>query len=135
MLKSFKNDLVILKSEIEFSKTPILDIIEKISQNSTEMQKLYDLFLKKCNDDIDLNKAWESSIDEFRFERCGKELLYKFPALFTSIDVEGQASRLNAYQKDLEIYINNLEEHMNNNSKLYKSAGLYGGILLAILLI
>ena len=133
-LKQFKYDLIFLKNTMSFTKKPVADMIEDLIDNETSLSSVYNdlIALLKCKD---FNSSWTEAVDKLKLNKKIKKIFLTFPSLFGVVDVNGQTELLENYILNTQNEINEIENYIQKNEKVFKNIGLYVGVLIAILLI
>lgn len=139
-LEDIQSCMVILENEIRYTQTHLLEIFFKFFKNSDSA--LQEVFLNTYNlmneeTGCTFKEAWENSIKAKKENFFGEdiELLESFSECFNNFDIEGQLKIIRLYSKKVSYVLNNSKEEYEKNKKLYKSLGIYAGILISVLLI
>lgn len=135
IMKAFYDCVLYIKNEIAFSKTPFIEIISQLSEKNCYLQDFYINFLKKAEEGCDAEELWKNCIDDLDIGVGKKEILKKLSQCFSTVDIDGQTSKLTSYINEIEGEISKSEKYIEKNKKLYKNSGLYAGIIVAVLLI
>ncbi len=129
------------EGEIAFTKTPILEVFTKLAKDSGGwVSKVFsDVVeqLKQC-DGIPASEAWRTAVfrsKESMLKNEDIEIILDFGKCLGSTDVDGQLLNLSAVIAQLDRQMENARETRDKNQKLYRSLGVYAGILIAVLLL
>lgn len=139
-LGNMRNAITILENEICFSQTVILSAFEKIS--STAQEPIKQLFeeaknlIAESNGDA-IATVWKTAVDKLSnsFHKDDIFVLTEFSECLGEYDVEGQVKSLKHYALKLTQAEDGAKEIYEKNKRLYKSLGLYIGILISAILI
>ena len=85
---------------------------------------------------LTFTEIWKSSLKARKkdFFAEDMELLSSFSGCFNNSDIDGQLKLIRLYSERISFVINNSKEEYEKNKKLYKSLGIYAGILISVLL-
>lgn len=136
-LNEMKSALNVLKSKIKFTYSPIGEIFEEISKNTSKnIAMIFSLAKEKMNR-ITANQAWEEAIEEanINLTKEDKQTLKTLSKLLGQTDVEGQVSQIDVTQKFLEIQMKEAHEQRQKNEKLYSKLGITIGLAIVIILV
>ncbi len=137
-LESMQFCVLQLENEIRYTQTPIFLALKKVSVNAHPIIKK--LFYNTCNEDESgktFFQLWTNSLDGISSELF-REDAHLFLSLGESIgctDVEGQIKSIELFKLKLNHQTQAAKEVCQKNKKLYKSLGLYSGILITVLLL
>lgn len=135
-LKDFKSALSIFRSKIEFTYEPIKDIFEEISK--VIYQDNENIFKFFCESKIqDVTIAWNEAVQntKLEFTNDDKEILIVLGKMLGKTDKTGQISQIDLVDNFLDKQILDSEEEKRKNEKLYKTLGIIGGLIIAIILV
>ncbi len=109
------------------AKKPYSDIFMKLSEELAKANGIAfgEIWKREVIDRLSATKLWESDITGF--QELGENMGY--------LDMQMQLNYIDFYIDKLTEEINNTQEKLQGNVKLFKSLGIMGGLLLAILLI
>ncbi len=140
-LREFKKFFLILTSEITYSNTPLyqifLDIAEKTGDITSLMCKnaAYEIINNQTSAELIFKKAF---LDIFNFTYLDSEDK-KYFLSFSKILKSDDKNQIISNIKTIISYIENKEQEVINkslnNMKMYKSLGVLGGLLIAVILI
>lgn len=142
LLLELKNMIVLLKGEIRFSASIMGQAFMNISDKCSEPFKT---FLRGCG--VEMNKYDGRSLDEiwkyevnlhFKDTILGNremEKLYELGGKLGFLDLQMQLSYLEQFLEELDADIKEADNKIHNNSKLYKSLGIMGGILVVLIIL
>lgn len=141
-LKEIKKALLILMSEIDYCLTPLPLAMRNIS---TRINNPISKIFLNCSDIISqntnksMNEIWKESIDNNKEELYLNEedigYLYSFGKTLGYLDKGLQINNISITVKYIEEKINELNESITKNKKLYQSAGILCGLIICIVLI
>lgn len=139
-LESMHNSIIILENEIRFSQTVLISVFEKISLDSYGVIK--QLFkqtalLAKDSTGEPLSSVWREVTKKLSADLNKDDipLINEFSEYLGNYDVDGQIRGFQHYERKLAQAEQCAKETYEKNKKLYKSLGVYGGILITALLI
>lgn len=138
-LKNILNLVNILKNKIMFTKKPLGELLEEISEIERE-NEISKIFIKTAEElkKESFEKAWQDALyEETFFLNLKKEdirLLETFGNMMGKTDIEGQINEINQFLILLNGQISNVEEEKNKNSKMYKSLGTIIGLGIVVIL-
>ena len=138
-LNAFLNIINILQNKIKFTKVPLADAFEdlsEINQGSSISEILY-LFSRKIKNET-CKKAWCEAIEEKRKTlNLKKEDIFeikKFGNTLGKTDIDGQINETNNFKQILEMQIKKAEDERKKNEKMYRSLGTIAGLAIVIML-
>ena len=137
-LESFLLCITKLENEISFTKTPITKAFKNISSGAhPAIEKIFkEAFCEMENFTGELlSDIWKKTVLENseRMFNEDKELIISFSSCFTESDADGQIKNIELYKSKISQAVDNAKEVCGSNMKLYKSLGLYCGILISVL--
>lgn len=136
-LKDFKSSLSVFKSKIEFTYEPIKDIFEEISRVVyQEKENVFKSFCESKNSE-DVSLAWNEAVENSNLclKDDDKEILCLLGKMLGKTDKTGQISQIDLVDNFLDKQISDSEEEKRKNEKLYKTLGVIGGLVIAIILV
>lgn len=128
----------LLENEIRYTQTPIGEAIEKIKNNAQgviENILSYVCTEIKKHTDRSIHKIWNEAVD-INMSGVNKndiELLKSFGNHLGESDVEGQIKNINVFNSRISYYLKVATDESEKNCKLYRSLGMYSGLLIAVL--
>lgn len=141
-LRLLKQMVYMLRGEIKYTKTPLLEAFSSIA---VRMPEPFSSFLREVAAEMEMmdgrsfGEIWREQIgrklSDTRLKREDKEQLGALGESLGYLDLEMQLSTIGLYLEQLEIRIQDAQESVGAKQKLYKSLGVAGGIFLIILLI
>lgn len=138
-LKIIQNTLVILKNKIKFTRKPLQEIFNEISQ--IEDNPNISIVFFKIGEKLKNKKIGQSIDEAFKEEKKNISLKEKDVLVFKNIanmlgktDVEGQMNEIKQVEILLSKQIEEAELEEKKNCKMYKSLGTIVGLMLMILL-
>lgn len=139
-LKEINKLIFLLKGEIIYNRTPILEAIVLVAERLSEPMKSIMLdFAGQDIADIRLQDIWESSLTKgLKDTELTKEECERFIALGSSLglnDIQTQQNALDVYSHELNIEIEELAKQLPMKQKLYRYLGLLGGIVITIVIL
>lgn len=141
-LKELKKIVFLLKGEISFGHTPILEAFDNISRRCGEpfkciMENLVGYGEKSSKQPF--NEIWQQGFgDELHRTHLSKderERLIAFGEELGLNDVKTQQNAIDNYAMELDMNIETLSKTLPGRVKLYNSMGLMLGIVIAIIMI
>lgn len=139
-LLSLHNCITKLENEIRYTQTPISVAFKNISHSAHPIVKKIFVSVSLASEELSgklLNTIWHENVmnnsDELFSDDI--ELLLQFENCLVSSDVEGQIKSIAQYKEMIKTAMHYAENYSQNNKKMFRSTGLYLGILLAILFI
>ena len=141
-LKELKKIVFLLKGEIGFLHTPLLEALENVSFRCDEpfKQMLLDFvrFGRESNR-RPFVEIWDegigAGIGKTHLSKEEKQLLLNFGKELGLSDIKTQQNAMDSFLNELEMSINSLEKTVPNKVKLYNSMGIMLGIVIAIIMI
>lgn len=141
-LRELQYALNILESEIIYSTTPIVDALKAAADNSKTaigvmLVKISELLSQRSVSSIydAYVKASKELKNQLYLEKEEKETIGSFVHSLGSADIEGQKKNFNITVKKLEGFEKKAEVSRDKNAKLYRYIGLFGGVLIVLLLV
>lgn len=140
-LLEIKKALLILKSEIEYTAAPLPDAMTNIAARiSTPVANLFAAFanmLKHNHEGETAYQLWLNAIDENKQNTFLKpedwEVISSFGKTLGYLDKQMQVDTIRFTMDYIDSQITELQESNPKNSKMYKSLGVIGGILLLVI--
>lgn len=138
-LKEFKSSLNIMKSKIQFTYKPLVEIFEEISKIAksaiSDMFREASLNVKNINAKEAWNLAIEDTKDLSSFNSEDINLIKSVGNMLGKTDVNGQVSNLELSIGFIDSQIQKAEEECRKSEKLYKSLGSIAGLAIVIILL
>ena len=136
-LREFKVALNIFKTKLIFTKEPIQEIFEEISENSTQNVGNVFRIANKIMENESAEKSWNMAIELsiLNIIEEDKKILKNMGNLLGMTDVEGQINQIELTEKFLEEQIIKGEKEKQKNEKLYRTLGMTAGLGIVIILI
>lgn len=139
ILKSFNTLIKDIRSGIEFSKEPVTDIINNLSDyNEDKTANYLKSISRKMNEGLSFTQAWEKELKDNKYFSClkreDKKMIISFIKGLGTTDVSGQLQHCDTYSEIIKRKVNTLEEDKSNKIKLYNSFGILGAFLIFALL-
>ena len=129
----------ILQNKIKFMQLPLKEIFEQIGNISLKTN-LKNIFLK-CSltlKNMKLEDSWKEAIKQERaflnLKNEDVEILNTLGSTLGKSDIDGQMNEINEFKERLNNQIKQAEEEKKKNSKMYKTLGTIGGLVIVILL-
>lgn len=141
-LSEFKNGIEKLKTEITFVKTPLSDAFLKISEHLDE--NISSVFNElsvgiSTHERCSVTDIWDFNINKYSKNSCMNKndikILRDFGTMLGSTDLDGQINNFTSVIELLDAQITDAIIEKDKNAGLYRSFGVYTGILISILLI
>ena len=137
-LQSMYSCLFQLENEISYTQTPLASAFKKIADNA---HVLIENILNYASVKFDnaegelLSQIWKDAVLEYTESISGDdlELFLSFGVFLGNSDAEGQLKNIAMFKEKIKHQSELAEEQYRINNKLFKSAGLYAGIIIAIL--
>ncbi|MCR1897988.1 stage III sporulation protein SpoIIIAB [Irregularibacter muris] len=141
-LKEIRNHFQMIETEIIYTATPIIEVMDKISQQAKEpfkdVYKNIALELRKKEGES-LGSIWRKAFDDKKnYTRLNKEDLETiifFGNVLGTSDRENQLKNSQLIQSQLSKLEEIAEEERQRSEKLYKNLGALLGLALTIILI
>lgn len=141
-LKELKKIMFLLKGEIEFGKTPLLEAAANITVRcetvfAKAMKNLADcnMDIKKETIDFLWKKSFSDIIPQCHLSKNEKERILSLGDCMGLKDSKTQLMAIDSYMDELENSIKELEKVMPSKIKLYRSLGVMCGIVISIIMI
>lgn len=135
-LNKIESSFNLFKTKIEYTNDVIEDIFKQIS--SIIYNNRANIFLNTIDkkDNKRLFESWSISLEENLFlKEDDKELLKIFGKNLGKLDKKGQVFQLDEIISLIKKQIQNAEEEVKKNEKMYKSLGAIFGAIIVIILI
>lgn len=140
-IRDFQTALLSLKGEISFCRTPMSDALTNASKSLktavAELFKLAGAELKSAS--ITAAEAWERAVakNSHRLSLKGDDLyiIESFGNLLGASDTAGQLENIELAMSRLSLCENQALEDERRHGRLYRSLGIIGGIVLAVIFI
>ena len=132
------NLINILQNKIKFTKKPLPELLEEVSNINTngKISKIFLTTSKKLKTQKS-EQAWSEAILEQRFFLNLTDedisLIEPLGNMLGKTDIEGQMSEINQFKSILETQIKKAQQERNKNEKMYKSLGTIFGLAIAII--
>ena len=141
-LKELKKIVFLMKGEIGFLHTPLLEALENVSFRCDEPFKGMITGFVKYGKEVDKRpfcEIWkEGMIDGISKTHLSKEEKALFMKLGKELglsDIKTQQNAMDSFLNELDLNINVLEKAVPNKVKLYNSMGIMLGLVIAIIMI
>lgn len=141
-LKELKKIVFLMKGEIGFLHTPLLEALENVSYRCEEPFKGMLAGFVKYGKEVDKRpfyEIWEEGmregISKTHLSKEEKELFMKLGKEFGLSDIKTQQNAIDSFLNELDLNINQLEKVIPNKVKLYNSMGIMLGLVIAIIMI
>lgn len=135
-LKEMKSALNIFATKIKFTYEPIpnvfLEIANKIGGNIGKIFERASIRMKEEN----AGKAWNNAFEDVP-NNLSKEdvtILTNLGRMLGQTDVEGQISEIEVVEQFLENQLENARQEKIKNEKMYRTLGIVGGLMIAVIL-
>lgn len=135
-LNKIESSFNLFKTKIEYTNDVIEDIFKQIS--SIIYNNRINIFLNTIDkkDNKRLFESWSISLEENLYlKEDDKELLKIFGKNLGKLDKKGQVFQLDEIISLIKKQIQNAEEEVKKNEKMYKSLGTIIGAVIVIILI
>ncbi len=141
-LKELKKIIFLMKGEISFGHTPLLEAFDNVSRRcGTPFKEILNSFVKfgKESDKKPFVEIWNEGmtdlIDKTHLSKDEKELVMKLGGDLGLSDITTQQNAIDSFLNELDLNIKTLEKAVPNKVKLYNSMGIMLGIVIAIIMI
>lgn len=124
----------IISTEIKFCKTPLDSIVNKLSKNDGFIHLNFICECEKLLGKQKFPTAWQTSVKKSALHESDKQLLISLGNNLGTSDVEGQLSNCELHKELFENNYNSAREKCLKFGKLYTSLGLFGGVLVAVVI-
>ena len=136
-LEEMKNALNIFKNKIKFTYSPIGEIFEEISQN-TSIKNIANIFKQAKNNmnNQTASEAWDKSLEEINTNMKEEDIkkLKNLSKLLRKFRRRRTLSQIELTEEFLEIQIQEAIQERKKNEKLYQKLGTIGGLAIVIIL-
>lgn len=138
-LITFSNLINILQNKMRFTKVPLSEAFEEMSniKSNKDISEICYNFSKNIKNKK-CEEAWNEAIEEKKSLLSLKNedinLIKKLGNTLGKTDIDGQMSEINEFNTILRIQIKKAEEERKKNEKMYKSLGIIVGLAIVILL-
>lgn len=141
-LIEFKKSLVLMRNEIKFSRTPLIEAFEsvarKLKSNVSEFYiAIIELLKQNVNqtmeqlDDLSIKKLLANTY----FNEKDKLSIIHFIKSLGLMDKETQLNHINLQIEELKVTIDQAQNDAKKNSKLYRTLGVLVGIMVIVIFI
>ena len=141
-LKVLKKIILMLRGEIKYNNSTMSEAFETISNR---IDNPYKTFLGEASKELNslsgktFVEIWRFMIDKnlavTKLNKKDKERLKALGDNLGYLDKEMQLSTIDLYLEHLELEIDEGNNNMNTNSRLYKCLGIMGGVLVTLIII
>lgn len=141
-IKALKKIIIMLRGEIKYNNSTMSEAFETISNR---IDNPYQIFFQELA--IELNdlsgqtliEIWKRMIGlHLKETKLNKKDLERLKSLGDNLgylDKEMQLSSIDLYLEHLELEIDEGNKSMSTNSRLYKSLGIMGGVLVTLIIV
>ncbi|MBE7026922.1 MAG: hypothetical protein E7410_05100 [Ruminococcaceae bacterium] len=139
-LVGFKNAFSLLEGEISFVKNTPQKAFEHISALAQKPTDSFFAYLSQTlkNQRISFEDSWQKSIEKNKSKMCLAEadiqILKEFSMRFGKSDVENEIKNIHNTRSAISTQLAEAKNACDTNKKMYQSAGVLGGILIAVML-
>ena len=140
ILAGFKNAFSLLEGEIGFIKNTPQKAFGHISGIASKPLNSFFIHLSKTleNQRISFEQAWKKAIDNAMPKRCltdsDMQILKEFSARFGKSDIENEIKNIHNTYLALCVQLDEAKNICDSSKKIYQSAGVLGGVLIAVIL-
>lgn len=139
-LISFKDALSLLESEIGFAQNSLAKALFNIGNTISRPVGAFFLDIhERLMQGCDTERAWEEALTRHRQALCLTDVdvqtLRSFAARLGKSDVENELKNIYNTTVSLNMLIANAKNTCDTNKRVYQSAGVLCGVLIAVLLI
>ncbi len=141
-LKELKKIVFLMKGEIGFGHTPVLEAFENVSRRCNEPFKAMLVSFVKYGRESDKkpfcdiwNEGMKELVDKTHLSKDEKEMFMKLGSDLGLSDIKTQQNAMDSFLTELDVNIAALEKTLPNKVKLYNSMGIMLGIVIAIIMI
>ncbi len=141
-LKEIKKIVFLLKGEVSFGHTPILEAFDNITRRCGEPFKSIMENLVKCEENSlkqPFSEIWQQGfcceLHRTHLSKEERERLAAFGEELGLNDIKTQQNAIDNYAMELDMNIETLSKIVPGRVKLYNSMGLMLGIVIAIIMI
>ena len=141
-MQDLRRIVYMLQGEIRYARSFLSEAFLAIAQDQEEPYKSW---LRCLQEKMDMREEgslpwlWEETarahLGKLALKEGEKRRLYALGHYLGTADVKMQVSHLQMYAEHLEARMEDMQQTMQTQKKLYRVLGMSGGILLAILLI
>lgn len=140
-LVEMKKALILFMAEIKFNLSPLAEAMSNVSAKvNSPAGKIFKDFSERLGDcDINAEELWKNVLLEnlkySYFENEDIENFISFGKALGYLDVKQQSSNIEVVLSYIELKISELFEKSKRDKKMYGSLGLFGGIVVMVVLI
>lgn len=139
-LKQILKMVVLLKGEIQYRNASLQDAFSFVSE---KMKGNYSLFLSEAALGMAspngkrfgqiFRECAAEKLNHLCLEKEEEEAFYSLGDHLGNLGLEMQVKQLEMYEKELELCIDGLRQELPQKKKIFRSLGIMGGILLAVM--
>lgn len=141
-LKGIQSHFQMIETEIFYTATPIIEVIEKLSRQSQQpLSNVYEEINKnlKKKEGESLGTIWENAFERQKnytqFIKEDLEVIYFFGNILGTSDRQSQIKNAKLVQSQLKKLEEYAEKDWVKNEKLFRNLGILSGISIVIILI
>ena len=141
-MKELKKIVFLMKGEIGFLHTPLLEALENVSYRCDEPFKGMLISFVEYGKEVDKRpfcEIWEEGmkegINKTHLSKEEKTLFMKLGKELGLSDIKTQQNAMDSFLNELDMSISMLEKAVPNKVKLYNSMGIMLGLVIAIIMI
>lgn len=141
-LSAFIYSIKIMEAEMNYSKSYLHDIVNKLSTNNEKV--IADLYKKVCkglqnNSGKEFTILWNDSVEQAlntsSLTQTDIRLIKDFGKSIGKIDLKNQKKIYDYFLKRLDLQLEDAREEKNKKSRVYKNLGVAIGIMVVVVLI
>lgn len=141
-LSAFIFSLKIMEAEMNYSKSYLYDIVQKLSFNSDKI--VADLYNQVCsglknNDGKEFTDIWNDSVERAlessSLTQADIRLIKDFGKSIGKMDLKNQEKIYDYFLKRFDLQLTDATEEKNKKSRVYKNLGFAIGIMVVVVLI
>lgn len=141
-LKEIRNSFQMIETEIFYTATPIIEVVEKISKRSPQpLCEVFDDISKnlKKREGESLGDIWRRAFERKKgymaFIQEDLEVIYFFGSILGTSDRQSQLKNAKLVQSQLLKLEEYAEREWMKNERLYRNLGILSGLAIIIILI
>jgi stage III sporulation protein AB len=120
-----------LACEISFRLTPLTELPERIPA----LKYFWEQMAYQPYGEETFSQAWSQAANNLDLPTIDRALLCEMGEILGRYDADNQAKALESLKKQLDISLECAREKRKNHGRLYATAGVLGGLILAVILI
>ena len=137
-LRNLSDIITLMLGELDYMHLSIKDIFAKVTPFAKgEVDELFRNICTELERGLSASGAWTNAVAEsahfLPFKASDCEILEKSGYLLEAYGLQEQKTNLNALKQRVDLLACNAEEFKKKNSRIARMLGIYGGLLLCII--